>query len=150
MPNQLTVGAGIGKTRHWMIGTELTWNQSNAMGNRYDNITVASFKNGLKYSLGGFWIPNYNAFSNYFQKITYRAGFRHENTGLVIQNQTIKDNAITAGFGLPLGGTFSNLNIGVEYGQKGTTKANLVQENYTNVVMSLSLNDKWFVKRKYD
>jgi hypothetical protein len=51
---------------------------------------------------------------------------------------------------LPLGGTFSNLNIGVEYGQKGTTKANLVRENYTNVVMSLSLNDKWFVKRKYD
>jgi len=51
---------------------------------------------------------------------------------------------------LPLGGTFSNLNMGVEYGRKGTTKANLVQENYTNVVMSLSLNDKWFVKRKYD
>jgi hypothetical protein len=100
--------------------------------------------------LGGFWIPNYNTFSNYFEKITYRAGFRYENTGLVIQGQTIKDYALSAGFGLPLGGTFSNLNMGVEYGRKGTTKANLVQENYTNVVMSLSLNDKWFVKRKYD
>ena len=150
MPNQISVGAGIGKTRQWMIGTEFTWNQSSAMCNRYDNITVASFKNGYKYSLGGFWVPNYNAFSNYFQKITYRTGFRYENTGLVIQNQTISDYAFTAGFGLPLGGTFSNLNIGVEYGQKGTTKANLVRENYTNVVMSLSLNDKWFVKRKYD
>ena len=150
MPNQISVGAGIGKTRQWMIGTEFTWNQSSAMGNRYDNITVASFKNGYKYSLGGFWIPNYNAFSNYFQKITYRTGFRYENTGLVIQNQTIKDYAFTAGFGLPLGGTFSNLNIGVEYGQKGTVLSNLVRENYTNVLMSLSLNDKWFVKRKYD
>ena len=150
MPNQISIGAGIGKTRNWMIGTEFTWNQSSAMGNRYDNITVASFKNGYKYSLGGFWIPNYNAFSNYFQKITYRTGFRYENTGLVIQNQTIKDYAFTAGFGLPLGGTFSNLNIGVEYGQKGTVLSNLVRENYTNVVMSLSLNDKWFVKRKYD
>jgi hypothetical protein len=150
MPNQISIGAGIGKTRNWMIGTEFTWNQSSAMGNRFDNITVASFKNGYKYSLGGFWIPNYNAFSNYFQKITYRTGFRYENTGLVIQNQTIKDYAFTAGFGLPLGGTFSNLNIGVEYGQKGTVLSNLVRENYTNVVMSLSLNDKWFVKRKYD
>ena len=68
----------------------------------------------------------------------------------MIQNQTIKDYAFTAGFGLPLGGTFSNLNIGVEYGQKGTVLSNLVRENYTNVLMSLSLNDKWFVKRKYD
>ena len=150
MPNQVSAGFGFGKARHWLLGTELTWNQSNAMGNRYDNITVASFKNGYKYSLGGFWVPNYNAFSNYFEKVTYRAGFRYENTGLVIQNQTIKDYAVSAGFGLPLGGTFSNLNIGVEYGQKGTTTANLVQENYTNVVMSLSLNDKWIVKRKYD
>lgn len=150
MPNQMSLGAGIGKSRSWMIGTELTWNQSKATGNRYDDITVATFENGYKYSLGGFWIPNYNTFSNYFEKITYRAGFRYENTGLVIQNQTIKDYAVSAGFGLPLGGTFSNLNMGVEYGRKGTTQANLVQENYTNVVMSLSLNDKWFVKRKYD
>ncbi len=150
MPNQVSFGAGIGTSRNWMIGTELTWSQSNAMGNRYDNITVASFENAMKYSLGGFWVPNYDAFSNYLKKITYRAGFRYENTGLVIQNQSIKDYAFSAGFGLPLGGTFSNLNLGVEYGRKGTTKANLVQENYTNVVMSLSLNDKWFVKRKYD
>ena len=150
MPNQVSFGAGIGTFRNWMIGTELTWSQSNSMGNRYDNITVASFENAMKYSLGGFWVPNYDAFSNYLKKITYRAGFRYEKTGLVIQNQSIKDYAFSAGFGLPLGGTFSNLNLGVEYGRKGTTKANLVQENYTNVVMSLSLNDKWFVKRKYD
>jgi hypothetical protein len=150
MPNQFSAGFGLGKTRNWMIGTEFTWNQSNAMGNRYDDITIATFKNGYKYSLGGYWVPNYNAFSNYFEKITYRTGFRYENTGLVIQNQTIKDYAFTAGFGLPLGGTFSNLNIGVEYGQKGTVLSNLVRESYTNVLMSLSLNDKWFVKRKYD
>ena len=87
MPNQVSFGAGIGTSRNWMIGTELTWSQSNAMGNRYDNITVASFENAMKYSLGGFWVPNYDAFSNYLKKITYRAGFRYENTGLVIQNQ---------------------------------------------------------------
>jgi hypothetical protein len=28
--------------------------------------------------------------------------------------------------------------------------SNLIEENYTNVLISLSLNDKWFVRRKYD
>jgi len=67
-----------------------------------------------------------------------------------IKNETIRDYAFTAGLGLPLGGTFSNLNLGVEYGRRGTAKALLIEENYTNVILSLSLNDRWFIKRKYD
>jgi hypothetical protein len=95
-------------------------------------------------------LPNYNSFTNYFNKVTYRGGFRYENTGLVISNESIKEQAFSLGFGFPLGGTFSNLNIGAELGKRGTAKANLVQENFFNVMISLSVNDLWFVKRKYD
>jgi hypothetical protein len=118
--------------------------------NRFSDVNNTTFENAVKYSFGGYYVPNYTSFSNYFKKVTYRAGFRYENTGLVIRNESIKDYAYTLGFGLPMGGTFSNLNVGFEFGKRGTAKANLVQENYTNVIISLSLNDKWFVKRKYD
>ena len=56
---------------------------------------------------------------------------------------------MTFGIGIPVGSMFSNLNLAVEIGKRGTTDANLVEEKFANLKMSLSLNDRWFVKRKY-
>jgi hypothetical protein len=100
--------------------------------------------------VGGYYIPNYKTFSKYFSRIVYRGGFRYENTGLVINNTPIKDGALTLGLGMPLKGAFSNINIGFELGERGTKSAGLVSEQYMNFNVSLSLNDRWFVKRKYD
>ena len=82
--------------------------------------------------------------------MTYRGGLRYEKTGLVINNESINDLAVTVGVGMPLSGTFSNVNFGIEVGKKGTTTAGLVQENYANVSVSLSINEQWFVKRKFN
>jgi hypothetical protein len=150
LPSKLAIGAGIGESKKWLIGTEVTFLGSNSFSNRLSSVSNASYENGIKYSVGGFYIPNYNSFSNYFKKITYRGGFRYEKTGLIINEQSIKDYAFTGGIGLPMIGTFSNINVGFELGRRGTAKANLVEENYTNVIISLSLNDKWFSRRKYD
>jgi len=72
------------------------------------------------------------------------------NTGLIINNQAINDSALTLGLGMPLRGAFSNVNIGFELGNRGTTNAGLVKENYMNFSIGLSFNDKWFQKRKYN
>ncbi len=90
-------------------------------------------------SLGGYYIPKYMSFTSYLSRITYRAGLKFEKTGLVINNESINDFAFTLGIGLPLGGNFgvSNINLGLEVGKRGTTKANLIQENYVNIMVSL-------------
>ena len=149
LPSKLAVGFGIGQNKKWMLGTEITLQKSSNMGNRFNDINNVNYENATRYSFGGFYIPNYNSFSKYYEKIIYRAGLRYENTGLIINNTSIKDYGVTAGVGLPLIGVFSNVNIGVEYGQRGTTSANLVQENYTNITIGFSLNDKWFQKRRF-
>ena len=69
---------------------------------------------------------------------------------LIFNNKSINDLGATIGLGLPVPGAFSNINVGFEYGQRGTTNAGLVQENYANFSIGLSLNDKWFVKRLYN
>ena len=150
MPSTFSIGAGVGESKKWIIGTEVTFKASNTFSNRISDVTNVSYENGTKYTLGGYYIPNYNSFDNYFKKITYRGGFRYENTGLVVNTFSINDYALTGGLGLPVGGTFSNLNLGFELGRRGTARANLIQENYFNITMSLSLNDKWFTPRKYD
>ena len=153
IPSKLAVGFGVGQNKKWMLGTEITFQKSSNMGNRFNDINNVNnnvnYENSTRFSLGGFYIPNYNSFSKYYEKIIYRAGLRYENTGLIINNTTVNDYAVTGGFGLPLVGVFSNINIGLEYGKRGTIAAGLVQENYTNVSIGLSLNDKWFQKRRF-
>jgi hypothetical protein len=100
--------------------------------------------------VGGYYIPNYTSFSNYFDRITYRAGLKYEKTGLVVNNQSINDIGMTLGAGFPITGSFSNVNVGLEYGKRGTTAAGLIQENYFNFSMSFSFNDRWFVQRKFE
>lgn len=150
LPSKFVFGAGIGEVRKWMVGTELTLEQSSNFGNRFNDIDNVEYENSTKFSLGGYYIPKYNSFNRYLERVTYRAGFNYENTGLIINNESINNYGITFGLGLPLGGSFSNINVGFEYGKRGTTNSGLIEENYTNVFISLSLNDRWFIKRKYE
>ena len=148
IPSKLAFGAGIGDVKKWFVGFESTFQGSSSFGSKYDS--NVSSENATKIALGGYYTPNYNSFSNYFNKVTYRAGFRHENTGLVVNTKSINDTALTLGLGLPVGGTISSINVGMEYGKRGTTNAGLIQENYTNIFIGLSFNDRWFIKRKYN
>ncbi|SFB11028.1 hypothetical protein SAMN05660845_1661 [Flavobacterium swingsii] len=148
IPTKFAFGAGLGHIKKWFVGFETTFQGVSNSGNAY--ASNVSFESATKIALGGYYTPNYNSFSNYLNKITYRAGFRHENTGLVINSKSINDTALTLGFGMPVGGNFSNVNVGLEYGKRGTTNVGLIQENYLNISVGLSFNDRWFVKRKYD
>lgn len=148
LPSKFSFGAGIGQAKKWLIGSEITFQNTSKLGNRFDDITGATFENSTKISIGGYYIPKYDSYNGYWNRVVYRAGFRHENTGLVINNESIKDYGVNFGFGLPLG--ISNINLGFEFGKKGTTTNNLIEEKYFNVSVGLSLSDIWFKKRKID
>jgi len=149
LPSRLSLGAGIGQPKKWFIGSELTLQNTSAFSNPIFSTASTTFENSSNISLGGFFIPDYKSFS-YFKRTVYRAGLRYQNTGLVVKNEPINEFGISFGLGLPLGGAFSNMNIGAEFGQRGTTNQNLIQETFTNINISLSLNDRWFRKRKYN
>ena len=151
MPSKLSFGSGFGEAKKWMVGGEVTLTQNSVLTNRFNDINNdSSFENSVRYSLGGFYIPNYNSYSSYLKRIVYRGGLRYENTGLVIRDKSINDVAANIGLGLPMSGTFTNINIGLEIGKRGTRYYNLVQENYVNLSVGLSLSDKWFQRRKFD
>lgn len=150
LPYRLALGTGIGENRKWFIGAEYTFQNTSVFANPIFGNTNSEFENSSNIALGGFYIPDYNSFSSYFKRVVYRAGFNVGNTGLIINNEPINEFGISFGLGLPVGELFSNANIGIEYGQRGTTNQNLIKENFINVNISLSLNDRWFRKRKYN
>lgn len=150
LPSRISFGAGLGEPRKWFFGAEYTFQNTKKFSNPIFSVDNTTFVNASNISLGGFLVPDYNSFSKYWKRVTYRAGLHFENTGLEINNETIKEFGISFGVGLPVGNVFSNANLGFEIGKRGTTNQNLIQENFFNVNISLSLNDRWFQKRKYN
>jgi hypothetical protein len=150
LPSRISLGAGIGEPKKWFVGTEFTFQNTSKFSNPIFEITNAKFVNASTIAIGGFFIPDYDSFSKYWKRVVYRGGLHFENTGLEINNETINEFGMSFGLGLPIGGLFSNGNIGLEFGKRGTTNQNLIQENFINLQFSLSLNDRWFQKRKYD
>ena len=150
MPSVTSIGFGISKPKKWFIGAEYTSITSSVFSNDLISIENSEFEDSSKISFGGFYIPDYASFSKFWNRVVYRAGFYSEKTGLVINNESINEFGISFGLGIPAGGLFSNVNTTVEFGKRGTTNEDLVEENFVNFQLSLSLNDRWFIKRKYN
>ncbi|KJD35119.1 membrane protein [Tamlana sedimentorum] len=153
LPSRFSAGIGIGESRKWFVGTEYVFrNTSNIRSSVTNGSNPTIHEDASTISFGGFYIPKYNAFNNFFKRVVYRAGMRFEKTGVVINNESIKEFGISFGVGIPVGDSrlLSNANLGAEFGKRGTTNNSLIQENFVNFQLSLSLNDRWFEKRKYD
>lgn len=163
MPLKTTLGVGIGKINKWYAG--VNYETQNAIkDNTLDIGSAYKYKNSNRISVGGFYLPKINSISSFWNRVTYRAGIRFENTGLLVNGEQESSNNFTAidnfginiGLGLPLDKRtagdvgLSSINVGLEYGQRGTTDNFLIQENYFKLRLSLSLNDLWFRKRKID
>jgi hypothetical protein len=150
LPTKMAFGAGLGAKNKWFAGAEYTLQNNSDFGNGLTTIENVNYENGSKFTVGGFYIPKYNSFTSYWERVTYRAGIRYEHTGIIVRDEDINDFGISFGVGLPVGRSLSNINIGFEFGKRGTTNSGLIKENYVNFHLSLSLNDKWFIKRKYN
>ncbi|MCG9794108.1 hypothetical protein [Flavobacterium algicola] len=148
--SKLSLSAGVGETRKWMIGGKVVMQGASDLSNTYNVSPDVAYGRSGSVSLGGYYIPDYNSFTNYLKRVVYRGGLKYERTGLIIRDEAIDNIGVTMGLGLPISGTFSNVNIGFEIGKKGTTSSGLIQENYANFSVGLSLNDKWFEKRKFN
>ncbi len=151
LAEQYTFGLSLGEKLKWEIGLE--YRQAGA--SNFDVLTFNS-ANDLVYTearslrLGGFFVPRYDDPTKIFRRWTYRFGVRYEETGMRLNNQDISEYGITFGIGIPSGRFFTNANIGVEYGSRGTTSNGLIKEDFLSVFFSFSFNDRWFVEKKYN
>ena len=151
VPTTTTLGVGFGEDKKWFLGTEYSFQELSNFRNELSPASNLEYKNAGTFRFGGFYIPDYASFTNYFKRVVYRAGARISKSGIVVDDREINDFGITFGLGLPLGQgiNFSNVNIGFELGRRGTKYGDLVEENYFKINLGLSLSDiEWFQKRK--
>ena len=148
-PNKTVVSTGIGQENKWYIGLEYSFRDATDFtDNVLNKNTIISYGKANRLSFGGYYTPKFNSVTSYWQRVTYRGGLQFKKTGLRVNNTEINDFGISFGVGLPIGQRLSNLNLGFELGKRGEKNNGLVKENYINFRLSLTLNDKWFKKRK--
>ncbi len=153
-PLKTTLGAGIGQKNKWFAGVDYSFQDALKLeGSVFNSYSKIAYDNYSKIAIGGFYTPKFNSISSYWDRVTYRAGLKFEKTGLLVDAAgtgndftAIDDFGISFGVGLPLSQQLSNINLGFEFGKRGNTNNGLVQENYFNFRLSLSLNDRWFKK----
>ncbi|SMO60810.1 OmpP1/FadL family transporter [Solitalea koreensis] len=155
LPSQHGFGIMYQKPFKLQVGLDFQYQN---WSNFEQNDQNQGFKDAYSVILGTQYTPDITSVSKYSNRIDYRAGFSYNKSYLYLNSKNINQVQLSFGVGLPLshqsfGGnlyTASKLNIAVELGQRGTTENDLVKEQYARLNFGLTLNDRWFVKRKFD
>lgn len=112
------------------------------------------FSAGLQYTITPMNQRKMN--TPYLTMIMFRLGGRYSTNYLKFEDYQLKDKALSAGFNFPLSKSqsYSSINLGMEFGTQGTIENGLLQQDYFNFMIGLTLLphrfNKWFVKRKYN
>lgn len=164
LPHQLALGAFYQNSK---IRTGVDYVYQNWGGENSDYIEGNGKGISVAYTdthtiKAGFEIrPRPTDVGNYLNRIAYRVGVRYGDFYQTYALSTIKQYAVTAGFGFPLQ-LFGNssIDVGFEWGMRNPSKSQvtvdgkqvgLVKQNYFKLAVGLSLfGDDWFRRRQFN
>lgn len=151
LPQEGSLGLGYGKETKWFLSAQLDYKK----GESINFLGVPFFyQDSYRYSVGGWYLPNYNNFRSYFSRVIYRYGAYYEKGNLQINGTNINKYAITAGVTLPFEKSqinrMNSIDLGIEFGKRGTLDNNLIRQNFINLRVGINFADKWFAKRLYN
>ena len=143
-----TWGAGISWSRRtFQLEADFTYQPwSKAKFGKLEHFETTDFADRYRAAFGGQWQPD--ARGGYFRRIAYRIGAYWNRDYLKVMGNNVRDLGLTVGFGLPVPGFKSQLNIGIEYRNRRATPQKLIEENYLNVTIGINFNEMWFRKNK--
>ena len=147
LPLALGFGMQLAKDEKWLIQSDIHYTEWSS----YESFRGKdSLKNTFRVSLGGQFVRDSRG-TSFGQRVQYRAGLYYGTSFLNIRNNTLVDQGVSIGFGLPIRKAFQSMvNIAIEAGQMGTLDDNLIRERYIRAVIGLTFNEVWFQKRRFD
>lgn len=145
LPSKLSFGMSLENISKFQIGVDaslLQWNMTNAANG-------STLKNALSIAIGGQFTPNYKDVNNYFKRVDYRFGAGYKQLPYLANGKEINEIGINFGVSFPTK-NFSSIDTGFRLGSRGEISENLIRENFAQVILGLTINDRWFIKRRYD
>ena len=149
VPKKYTYGVGLGDMNKWFIGAQIEKKFSSNFKNEFLDINNVEYRDSESISIGASYIPEYTSLTSFWKRVVYRFGIKNEKKSIIVNNLPINQFSLNLGVGLPLAG-LSKANVGIEFGQIGEENSLILKENYFSLRLGLSLNDIWFIRRKYN
>jgi len=147
VPKKSIYSIGLEKKNSWFIGAQYENKLSSEFENVFLDIRNVSYRDANSISFGGYFIPDSSSLVSYWKRVKYRFGIKNDKKSIIVNNLPINQFSLNLGLGLPIAG-LSKANLGLEIGKIGND--DLIKENYFSLRLGLSLNDVWFIKRKYN
>ena len=148
VPKKSIYSIGLEKKNSWFIGAQYENKLSSGFENVFLDIRNVSYRDANLISFGGYFIPDSSSLVSYWKRVKYRLGIKNDKKSIIVNNLPINQFSLNLGLGLPIAG-LSKANLGLELGKIGNND-NLIKENYFALRLGLSLNDVWFIKRKFN
>jgi hypothetical protein len=146
LPASVGFGISYGKDRKWNVGLDVTlqdWRNFRTVNKDEEK----NLSNSWRLALGGEFTPDAIA-TNLLKRITYRTGFSYEQLPFFVNGNNVTDFGINFGLSVPAGR--SSIDLGFRTGRRGNVNDNQLSEQYWKLFLGVSLNDQWFIKRKFD
>lgn len=153
IPSEVSVGLSY---RHAdRLRAEIDYTYSDWTTSNMDNVKglgTGKFSSSRSHSInaGVEYTPNRNDIRYYMRKVSYRVGAYYTQENFKYDGNTITSSGITFGMTFPVFRWYNGFTIGVDLGQRGSLKNNLVRERYIGFTASLNVFDIWFLKNRYE
>ena len=156
LADEIGVGVSLKRGERWML--EIDYLRSDWSGTGMDtapgfsNIGKARFSATTAQSVrAGFeFVPNRNDIRYYLRRCAYRGGVYFDQSYYKLDGNSVNAYGLTFGVTLPVFRWYNGISLGVDIGQKGSTRGLMTRERYAKFVIGFNIHDIWFRKVQYD
>jgi len=111
---------------------------------KFSSTVSQSFRAGFEI------VPNRNDIRYYFKRCSYRAGFYYDQAYYKMDGNNVNSMGITLGITLPVYQWHNGISLGVDIGQRASTRNDMIRERYATFVIGFNIHDIWFRKIQYN
>ncbi|TGE20707.1 hypothetical protein E5K00_22225 [Hymenobacter aquaticus] len=166
LPALAQIGVSFDNNKNWSASLDVAQQQwSKYKGFSGIGATIP-LDNTLRLGLGGEYTPDATSVDNYFKRISYRAGLSVAQMPYRPDGKALYDRAVSWGFAFPMPSATpldaTVVSLAFTYGQRGNTDASTlveggtsrqisnVKESYLRAQLGVTLNNRWFIKRRIE
>ncbi|MCB2410405.1 outer membrane protein transport protein [Hymenobacter lucidus] len=166
LPALTQLGVSFDNNKNWSASLDVAqqqWSKFKGFAGPGANIAL---NNTMRIGVGGEYTPDATSVDNYFKRVSYRAGLSVSQMPYRPSGQTLYDRAVSWGFAFPMPSATpleaTIISLAFTYGQRGNTDANTlteggttrvisnVKEDYVRMQLGVTLNNRWFIKRRIE
>ncbi|PJJ48362.1 OmpP1/FadL family transporter [Hymenobacter chitinivorans] len=166
LPALTQFGISLDNNKTWSASLDVAQQQWSKYKGFGGTASGTALNNTVRVGIGGEFTPDPTSVENYFKRVSYRAGLSVSQMPYRPGGQTLYDRAISWGFAFPMPSATpldaTILSLAFTYGQRGNTDNSTlvengrsrivsnVKEDYIRMQLGVTLNNRWFIKRRIE